>query len=242
MVGDVEDASGTVEAIERSGGVARWVRCDVGVHDEVTSLRDATVAEFGAVNLVCSNVGVGALGALHEASDEEFELAVRVNVFGSFWVLKAFAPDLIAAASSGSRAQIMFTGSEHSLGVPPTEEPPFVPPMSVYTMTKHAMLGLAAVAQRDLQGIGVQVSILCPGWTATERLREYAAADEHLQMIVDTMSQEPDVVARLAFDGIDRGQLVIPTNPNSRAFVVATHREIIESMEAVTAGAGSSSP
>jgi short-subunit dehydrogenase len=98
-------------------------------------------------------------------------------------------------------------------------------------MSKHALLGIAAVARRDLAADGVHVAILCPGWTATENVRRYAEMDDHIRMVLDTMSQEPLVVAKCAFDGLALGQYIIPTNPVSRDFVVATHQEIINAME-----------
>lgn len=119
----------------------------------------------------------------------------------------------------------------NSLGVRPTDEPPYVPPMSLYTRSKHALLGIAALARRDLAAYGVHVAILCPGWSATESVRLYAKLDDHIRMVLDTMSQEPPVVAKCAFDGLALGQHIIPTNPVSRDFVVATHQEIINAME-----------
>ena len=99
--------------------------------------------------------------------------------------------------------------------------------MSLYTRSKHALLGIAALARRDLAAYGVHVAILCPGWTATESVRLYAKLDDHIRMVLDTMSQEPPVVAKCAFDGLALGQ----HNPVSRDFVVATHQEIINAME-----------
>lgn len=55
--------------------------------------------------------------------------------------------------------------------------------------------------------------------------------DDHICMVLDTMSQEPPVVAKWAFDRLALGQHIIPTNPVSRDFVVATHQEIINAME-----------
>jgi NAD(P)-dependent dehydrogenase (short-subunit alcohol dehydrogenase family) len=231
MVGDIGDASETIESVIAAGGRGRWVHCDAGVKADIVALRDATVAEFGGVNVVCSNVGTGAVGPLHLVSDEDFEQTIRVNVTGSFWVLKVFAPDLISAAGQGRPAAILFTGSEHSLGVPPADAPPYVPPASVYTMSKQAILGMAAVARRDLAPAGVHAAILCPGWTAVDTLRKIAKADEHYQMVLNTFSQEPSFVAACAFEGLEQGEYIIPTNPISRDFVVGTHQEIINAME-----------
>jgi NAD(P)-dependent dehydrogenase (short-subunit alcohol dehydrogenase family) len=232
MVGDIDDASGTVATIEEAGGQARWQNCDVGVKEDVVALRDAVLTQFGAVNIVCSNVGIGVAGPLHSVSDEDFERTMRVNVTGSYVMLQTFAPALTQASGTGGPASLLFTGSEHSLGVPPTDRPPFVPVGSVYTMSKFAMLGIAGVARRDLEAAGVHVAILCPGWTATDMLHSLGETDEHFQMVLRRFGQEPSLVAEMAFDGLQRRQHIIPTNPFSREFVVDAHREIIEAMEA----------
>ena len=233
MIGDTEDASGTVTAIESAGGEAAWQRCDVGRKAEIHALRDTALSMYGKINLVCSNVGIGVAGPLHLVAEDDFERTMRVNVTGSYWVLQTFASELVDAAALGDPSVILFTGSEHSLGVPPTDRPPYVPQSGVYTMSKYALLGVAAVARRDLAEAGVHVAILCPGWTATQTARRYAEKDPHLRMVLETYSQEPAVVAERAFIGLDNNQHIIPTNAISRDFVVAAHQEIIDAVEAV---------
>ena len=233
MIGDVEDAASTVAEIEGIGGKASWRMCDVGDRADVEALHAATMSTFGGVNLVCSNVSIGAQGPLHLTSSEDFERILRVNVVGSFALLAVFAPELMRAAEARPPSHFLITGSENSLGVPPTELPPYVGQLSAYTFSKQALLGMAAVARRDLAPSGVNVAILCPGWTWNERLRQYADTNERMARILAAYAQTPEYVAACAFEGMVNGAHIIPTNPISRDFVVNTHMEIVRAIEAI---------
>jgi NAD(P)-dependent dehydrogenase (short-subunit alcohol dehydrogenase family) len=102
--------------------------------------------------------------------------------------------------------------------------------MTAYTTAKHALLGLAACMRRDLAADGISVSILCPGYVRTERLRAYAESSGVMAETLATYGQDGEVVARRAFDGVASGRFAIPTNPLSRDFVVALHEEILHAM------------
>jgi NAD(P)-dependent dehydrogenase (short-subunit alcohol dehydrogenase family) len=230
VIGDVQEASATVFEIEQAGGSAIATHCDVSVTGDIADLHDLAVTEFGSADLVFSNVGVGAPGPLHSLESADFERVWRLSVESAFHTLRAFAPDLIRAAAAGRFAAITFTGSEHSLGVPPSDVPPRVPASSAYTMSKHALLGIAAVARRDLAAAGVRVALLCPGWTATETLRRYAEKSPALRESLEEFAQEPDFVAAFALDRLIEGQHIIATNPVSAEFVTRTHTEILEAM------------
>jgi len=184
------------------------------------------------VHIVCANVGVGEAGTFETSSIESFRRILEVNVVGTLRTVTSFLPLLRSAAAHQQPASILITGSEHSLGVPP-----YVQPLTAYTTSKHALLGLAACMRRDLAGEGIGVSLLAPSYVATERLRSRAETSAAAAEILADMAQEPSTVARRAFDGIDRGDLVIPTNQVSAEFVVQFHRSIIDAMEQVSEGA-----
>jgi NAD(P)-dependent dehydrogenase (short-subunit alcohol dehydrogenase family) len=103
--------------------------------------------------------------------------------------------------------------------------------MTAYTTSKHALLGLAAAMRRDLAADGIAVSLLCPGYVRTERLRGYAASVPEMAKVLDAYGQDVEVVARRAFEGVASGSFLIPTNPVSREFVQDFHRDVLDAME-----------
>ncbi|MFF7645272.1 SDR family NAD(P)-dependent oxidoreductase [Streptomyces canus] len=228
MIADVDDASDAVAGLRADGATADWVRTDTSDYTQVKKLTEATVERFGGVNVVCNNAGVGVPGSLQDVDPAAVKRLFEVNVLGMFHVVRAFAPLLKKAADEGGPAYLLNTGSEHSLGVPP-----HVMPMSAYTISKYAALGLAETARRDLRGFGVGVSLLTPGWVRTERVAALVAADPHAAAAIEPFAQEPAEVAGKAFDGLLKGTAVIATNPHSRAFAMEHARDVMADIQAL---------
>jgi NAD(P)-dependent dehydrogenase (short-subunit alcohol dehydrogenase family) len=228
MIADVEDAGPAVDSLRADGATADWLRTDTSDYAQVQQLAESTAARFGTGNVVCNTAGIGVPGALQDVDPAEAKRIFDVNVLGMFHVVHAFAPLLKDAAARGGPAYILNTGSEHSLGVPP-----HVMPMSTYTASKYAALGLTDTARRDLKDFGVGVSLLAPGWVLTERISAIVAADPHVAAAIEPFAQEPAEVATAAFDGLLKGTAIIATNPHSRAFVMEHARDLMADIQAL---------
>jgi NAD(P)-dependent dehydrogenase (short-subunit alcohol dehydrogenase family) len=228
VVLDIEEPAETVELITTAGGSARAVVADVSDREAMQQVAGSLAREEDHLDVLCANAGIGVGGGVDDISCDTLRSVLDVNVVGVFNTVQAFLPLLRGARTGGRDASILITGSEHSLGVPP-----YVPAMTAYTTSKYALLGLAACLRRDLGDDGIGVSILCPSYVRTERLREYAADSAEIAQVLDTYGQDGDVVAGLGFDGIAEGHFFIPTSPASRDFVVAFHQEAMTAMEAV---------
>jgi short-subunit dehydrogenase len=108
------------------------------------------------------------------------------------------------------------------------------------------VLGLTDVLRHDLTGSGVQAAVLCPGLVATKifdarRNRPEAfggavrVAAEHLEGARAMMAkgQAPDLTAELCFEGLDRGDFIIITDPNVRQFVESRLSEVAKAVDRV---------
>lgn len=222
MIMDVDDASEAVADLRRAGATIESTIADVADVADVRRAAAETIDRFGGVNVVCNNAGTAAFGPLQEVDPEDASRVFRVNIEGAFHVIHAFAPALLDSAAAGRPAYLLNTGSEHSLGVPP-----HVTPISVYTVTKYAALGLTMTAHRDLAPAGVGVSMLAPGWTLTENVRGLIDSDPQWDAAITPYAQEPEEVASRAFDGLLAGTRVIATNPHSRAFAMEHARNLM---------------
>jgi NAD(P)-dependent dehydrogenase (short-subunit alcohol dehydrogenase family) len=172
--------------------------------------------------LINNAAGGASAGSLFDADPEGIRRAVDINVLGYVWTIQAFADDLRSNAADGAPAYILNVGSEHSLGVPP-----HVMPISSYTITKQAELGITEVVRRDLEGTGVAVALLAPGWVLTEQIREGIAGSAEFAAAVTPYAQETSEVARIAFDGLLSGRELIVTNPKSVPFAKDRARRIL---------------
>jgi NAD(P)-dependent dehydrogenase (short-subunit alcohol dehydrogenase family) len=114
--------------------------------------------EFGHVDLLDNNAGVHAPGDFLQSSDEEIKRQVEVNLNSYMWCAKAFVPGMIARNSGHV---IMIASAAGLLGVPG---------MTVYSATKHAVVGFAESLRMELRrggATGVGMTIVCPSFIDT---------------------------------------------------------------------------
>lgn len=160
VVSDIEgDKAEQVSARLREGGAASIaVQTDVTDRAAVEALAEETSRAFGAVHLVCNNAGVCLGASAHESTDADWDWLFRVNVNGVIHGCQAFIPRLIEQGEGG---HIVNTASIGGLL-------PAGPMLGVYTATKAAVVGISESYANSIAPHGIGLSILCPGFVATE--------------------------------------------------------------------------
>lgn len=126
----------------------------------IAALAETAFTAFGTIDAVFANAGVGAGGPIHTTPQRNVDWVLSVNLLGPLWLARHFVPRM-AAQSTPSR--FVVTGSEHSLGLPERGGQ-----ASIYTVSKHAVLGFAETLRRDLTDTPVSVSIICPAVVTTD--------------------------------------------------------------------------
>jgi NAD(P)-dependent dehydrogenase (short-subunit alcohol dehydrogenase family) len=134
------------------------VRTDVSKRSDVEQLARQTLDTFGQVHLLFNNAGVTADGAPWEATWNDWEWAIGVNLWGVIHGIKVFTPLMLA---QNTECHIVNTSSTAGLIVGSLATP--------YSVTKHAVVALSenlhlALQQRNAL---VKVSVLCPGFVRT---------------------------------------------------------------------------
>jgi citronellol/citronellal dehydrogenase len=97
------------EGIIAAGGRALPVACDVTSEESVNAAVDATVAEFGGIDVLVANAGVLWLGPVESTPLKRWQLCLDVNLTGVFLVTKAVIPH-VRARGSGSLIAVTTTG------------------------------------------------------------------------------------------------------------------------------------
>lgn len=155
VAADIE--AGALEEIVRAwradGIDVLGVPVDVSKPDSVEALARATLAEHGAVHLVCNNAGVGGQGPPWDLPTWRWVL--DVNLFGVVHGVHTFLPILIEQGEG----HIVNTAS--MAGVMPSPVGP------AYCASKYAVVGLTQRLYLETASTGVGVSVLCPGMVAT---------------------------------------------------------------------------
>lgn len=234
-IADIEGERAVATAAELgSQSDVRGYACNVTDPESLARLAHDVARDFGGVNYLFNNAGV-CVGRTVEATDaKDAQWMLTVNVMGLINTTQAILPLLKEAAARGEPARIINTGSENSVGLPA------LGPTSVYTASKHAVLGLSDALRRDLAGSGIAVSVLCPGLVQTQiydgyRTRpadfggERQISPERAKMMVGMMEkigQAPEITAQICFDGIDNDEFIIIADPRIRTFAEKRHAEV----------------
>ncbi len=229
--GDKSERAATALADEY-GIRAIGVASDASKREEVEALADLAFKEFGHVDIVVANAGVGLRGAMHKISDNDWDWLMSVNVRGTYLACSAFIRRFI---EQGSPAHILITGSEQSVGMTPYGS------MPIYAASKHALLGLADAIRNDYAGNGIAVTLLCPGPVATDiwdierdRPAQYgqrAASNEESKKLIMELGMDANLVGRMAVEGVKADDFYVFTHEYIRDLVEGRYREMIAALD-----------
>jgi NADP-dependent 3-hydroxy acid dehydrogenase YdfG len=146
--------------IGAAGGRAVPVPVDVTGATSVEAAADRVRAELGAPDLVVNNAGVMLAAPIDDGRADDWQRMIDVNLTGTLRVLRAFLPDLVAAAGRGGTADLV---NVSSIGAHVA-----FPGYAVYGATKAAVTQLSAALRTELGPRDVRVTNIEPGLTATE--------------------------------------------------------------------------
>lgn len=168
VVSDIDEERGqsVVEGIRAAGGEAVFVRCNVVIADEVKELMATVISHYGQLDCAFNNAGIEIeQDKLADGSEDVFDSIMDVNVKGVWQCMKYEIPLMLA---NGGGA-IVNTASVAGLGA--------APKMSIYSASKHAVLGLTRSAAVEYGKKGVRVNAVCPAVIDTEMFRRAAALE-----------------------------------------------------------------
>src|SRR3954447_16590093 len=211
VVADIDGAAAERVAGEL-GATATAAKVDVRDAAAVQGLVDDTVAEYGRLDLIFNNAGIGVGGDSLELTVAHWDRIVDINLRGVIHGVQAAYP-VMARQRSGS---IVNTASIAGL-----TEPPYLAP---YVATKHAVVGLSLSLREEAKAHGVNVTVVCPGWIDTPLLDSTGPDDlpkpKDIQGGVRESAEKmgklysPDELAQDVLRGVDhrRPMVVAPRN------------------------------
>jgi len=202
VVADIheEGALTVAEEVRRGGGSARSARVDVTRLEEVQKLVQGTAAAEGRLDYLFNNAGIDIGGEVRDLSLGQWQRVFQVNLMGVVHGTAAAYPIMVRQGAG----HIVNTAS--LCGIIP------VPMQVPYAATQHAVAGMSTSLRAEGAGLGVKVSVFCPGVVETPLLENATIMNSSMEKLMKmsplgTMRVEDAVAVMLR--GVARNRAVI---------------------------------
>ncbi len=173
------------EEIEKAGGKALAVQCDIRFEDQVQQAVDNAVKKFGGIDILINNASAISLSPTEQTELKRFDLIYSINVRGTFFVTKACIPYL----KSSSNAHIL------TLSPPVNMNPKWFTNHIAYTISKYNMSMMALGWATELKKFKIASNALWPQTTIDTAAVRNLLGGETLA----NMSRTPEILADAAF-------------------------------------------
>ena len=166
---------------DETGGLV--VQTDIGEYDQVESLAQRTLDQFGHIDVVFANAGVGHPSGFEAGDPADAKAMVVTNVFGIYATIRA-----TAAALRESKGHLVITSSIAGRRALKG---------SLYSATKFAVTGMAEAARQDFNGTGVRTTLISPGMVETpgfsHSINDVLTAEDIARAVMFAVAQPPHV-------------------------------------------------
>jgi len=148
-----------VEGLRGEGIEAASVAANMADEDEIKRVMEAHRAEYGRLDVLVNNAGLGIGAPVAETDTKKLDLQLGVNLRAVYLLTRECIPMLKEAGAEHGKALIVNTASiagKHGQGW-----------LAAYSATKFGVVGLSQALHKELSTDGIQVTALCPAFVAT---------------------------------------------------------------------------
>jgi NAD(P)-dependent dehydrogenase (short-subunit alcohol dehydrogenase family) len=192
-----------VAALQARGRRVLGIDCDVSRDEDVERMAARALEAMGRVDILMNNAGVVVAGPVEQIPIADWEWILNINLLGAVRTLRALLPHMLERGSGWVVNTASFAGL-----VP--HNPLTIP----YDTSKHAVVGLSAGLALYLRPRGIGVSVLCPGYVATnlaENVRRIGGGALDAGMPDATVT--PDQVAERVVEAVEAERFLILSQP-----------------------------
>ena len=211
VVADI-NATGSEEvavAIRQRAGRATAVLLDVSRETEFQKVVSDVVAAQGRLDYLFNNAAVAIVGEFRDGNVADFRRVVDVNLLG------------VVHGTMAAYRVMLRQGFGHIVNISSVTGLMPTPILTAYSTTKWAIVGFSTALRVEASGLGVKVSVACPGLVRTD-MGEHnvywkVRKEDHLAQLPWSWMIEPGQAAKAILRGVARNQEIIVFPFSARA-------------------------
>lgn len=154
---------------------AIFIKCDVGIEEEVNNLFDEALKEMGSIDFIINNAGIWMTSYIKDMKLEDFRRTLDVNLLGPFVLSKRFVNYCIDNNRKGKivnlTSQAAFHGSTSG--------------HAHYASSKAGLVGFTISLAREVAPYGINVNAVAPGIMETRMVSAIVDNPERKQKYID---------------------------------------------------------
>lgn len=148
---DLKGAERTVASVSANGGEAEAARLNVTHPQEVQEAIERTASRHGRLDFMFNNAGIANLGEVRDMTSEHWERIIQTNLLG------------VVSGTIAAYSLMVKQGFGHIVNTASQAGLYPVAGTTSYALTKHGVVGLSTSLRTEGAGLGVKVSVVCPG-------------------------------------------------------------------------------
>ena len=173
---NLESALKVVTEITSSGKKAIAIACNVALFEEVEHLIKQTVTQFGRLDVMVNNAGIGPhLLKTHEATLKDWNKVIAVNQTGVFFCMKVVLQQFLKQGGGNIVNIASLAGLKAS------------PNNISYSASKFAVVGMTKSVAMEYATKNIRVNAVCPGYTESALLDQLIGAKPEMDAILKSV-------------------------------------------------------
>ncbi len=161
------------------------VVADVASLESVNKASGVVFSKFDSIDILINNAGIGKFGKFLELETKDWEQVIQVNLMGTYYVTRAFLPQMIER-NSGDIINISSTAGLRGAAI-----------TSAYSASKFAVLGLTESLMQEVRKNNIRVTALTPSTVATDMAIDLKLTDGNTETVMQSEDVAELIVAQL---------------------------------------------
>jgi len=153
--GDEQDIEKERANLESMGVRCVYNNADMSKPDEITKMVEATVKQFGSIDIVVNNAGIQHVSPVEDFPVEKWDAIIAINMSSSFHTTRSAIPHM----KKQGWGRVINIDSAHGLVASPFK--------TAYVAAKHGVLGLTKTIALEVAQDNITCNAICPGYVLT---------------------------------------------------------------------------